>query len=142
MPLYLLDTNIVSQVANPRPNPNVVAFFGRESSFCVSVILFEELMIGLERAPVEKKGRHSIFYSGVQAEFGGKALPITLEVARSWGRLRALAQSRVRNLTIGDALIAATAMVHGARVGTRTVRDFTDLGVDVLNPFDQGPGSI
>jgi toxin FitB len=142
MPLYLLDTNIVLEAANPRPNPNVVAFLQRESSLCVSVIPFEELMFGLERAPLEKKGRLSIFFRGVQAEFGGKTLPITPEVARSSGRLWALAQSRGRNLTMGDALIAATAMVHGATVVTRNVRDFTDLGVDVLNPFDQRPASI
>jgi predicted nucleic acid-binding protein len=62
----------------------------------------------------------------VQAEFGGKALPITLEVARSSGRFRAHAPSHGRNLTMGDGLIAAMAMVHGATVVTLNVRDIAD----------------
>lgn len=139
MAFYLLDTNIVSEAGSWRPNPGVVEFLRRERNLCVSVILFEELMFGLNRAPKEKKARLTLFYDGVESELGPRALPVTLEIARASGRLRARAQNDGRTLTAADALIAATAIVHGATVVTRNVRDFVGLSVDVLNPFDPKP---
>ena len=55
MALHLIDTNVVSEAARPRPDPGVVAFLQRERDICVSVILFEELSFGLERAPPERR---------------------------------------------------------------------------------------
>jgi len=140
--LYLLDTNIVSEAGNARPDPGVVEFLQRERNLCASVILFEELMFGLDRAPPEKKARLGLFYDGVESELGSRALPVTLEIARVSGRLRAQAQNRGRILKAADALIAATAMVHGATLVTRNVRDFAGLSVDVLNPFDPEPRPV
>jgi toxin FitB len=120
----------------------VVEFLRRERNLCVSVILFEELMFGLERAPQDRKARLNLFYEGVQTEFGSRALPITLDIARTSGRLRAHAQNHGRILSAADALIAATAMVHGATVVTRNVRDFAGLSVDLLDPFNPNDASI
>lgn len=138
MTLFLLDTNIVSEVGRSRPHPDVVAFLEAERDLCVSVILFEELTFGLERAPTDKRARLTLFYEGVQAKFGARALPVDLDVARAAGRLRAHANNHGRVLHAGDALIAATAIVHGATLVTRNVRDFVGLSVEVCNPFQKG----
>ena len=135
MTLFLLDTNIVSEAGRARPHPGVVAFLEREDNLCVSTTLFEELSFRLDRAPPQRRARLTLFYEGVQAQFGARALPVDLDVARTSGRLRALAHNQGRVLHMGDALIAATAVVHGATVATRNIRDFVGLSVDLFDPF-------
>jgi predicted nucleic acid-binding protein len=133
--LHLIDTNVVSEAARPRPDPDVVAFLQRERDICVSVILFEELSFGLERAPPERRARLTLFVEGVFAKFGALALPVDLGIARLSGQLRANANNAGRALHMADALMAATAMTHGAILVTRNARDFMGLGVELCNPF-------
>ncbi|MGD9659615.1 MAG: type II toxin-antitoxin system VapC family toxin [Methylocystis sp.] len=135
MALYLIDTNVVSEAGSPRPDPGVVAFLRRESDLCVSVILFEELSFGLDRAPPERRARLTLFVEGVFAQFGARALPVDLDIARLSGRLRANANNAGRMLHMADALMAATAITHGAILATRNERDFSGLGVELCNPF-------
>lgn len=135
MALFLLDTNVVSEAGRPRPDPGVVDFLRRERDICVSVILFEELSFGLDRAPPERRARLTLFCEGVFAQFGALALPADLDIARLSGRLRANANNEGRTLHMSDALMAATAMTHGAILATRNSRDFVGLGVELCNPF-------
>ncbi|MFD2351527.1 PIN domain-containing protein [Nonomuraea ferruginea] len=65
------------------------------------------------------------------ASFQDRIVPISPGIAEAWGRLRS-----ERPLATADALIAATAKVHGWSVVTRNVKDFDGLGVTVVNPFD------
>jgi hypothetical protein len=66
----------------------------------------------------------------VETGFEDRVLPVTLPVTAAWGR-----QQHAPPLPVIDALIAATARVHGMTVVTRNVRDFELAGVPVLNPF-------
>jgi toxin FitB len=66
----------------------------------------------------------------VETGFEDRILPVTLSVAAAWGR-----QQYVQPLPVIDALIAATARVHGMAVVTRNVKDFELAGVQALNPF-------
>jgi predicted nucleic acid-binding protein len=66
----------------------------------------------------------------VQTGFEDRVLPVTLAVAAAWGR-----QQYTQPLPVIDALIAATARVHGMTVVTRHVKDFELAGIQVLNPF-------
>lgn len=66
----------------------------------------------------------------VESGFEDRILPVTIEVAAGWGRLR-----HAQPLPVTDALIAATARVHGVTVVTRNVDDFEPAGVQVFNPF-------
>jgi predicted nucleic acid-binding protein len=66
----------------------------------------------------------------VETGFEDRVLPVTLPVAAAWGR-----QQYAQPLPVIDALIAATARVHGMTVVTRNVQDFELAGVEVLNPF-------
>jgi toxin FitB len=68
----------------------------------------------------------------VASGFGDRILPVTLLAAAAWGR-----QQYAQPLPVIDALIAATARVHGMTVVTRNVKDFELAGVQVLNPFAQ-----
>ena len=65
-----------------------------------------------------------------EEQFSARLLPITAEIAHRWGTI-----SADRTRPIIDTLLAATALVHDLTVVTRNERDFSDLGVSVLNPW-------
>lgn len=136
-PRFLLDTNVVSELARPRPDARVSTFVAGAPRFAVSVMLFHELRYGCEiLSDLAQQARLTRFVAEVHGRFGPEALPVTSDVAETAARLRAHAKQRGRVLTVADALIGATAVNHGLTLATRNERDFVDLGVRVLNPFE------
>jgi toxin FitB len=67
-----------------------------------------------------------------KSDFRARTLPVSGDVALSWGRLPLL-----RTIGVVDALLAATAIAHGLEMVTRNVRDFEDTGVKLVNPWAQ-----
>lgn len=136
--MYLVDTNVISELRNPRTaNRNVVAWDASVSrSFLyISTVSVMELEIGVrqkERSDV-RQGRllRDWLENQVLPAFSDRIVPVDLEIAR---RCAALHVPDPRPL--GDSLIAATALVHGMTVVTRDVRDFRPTGVPVLNPWE------
>ena len=69
--------------------------------------------------------------------FEDRLLPVTKAIAERWGVLSARALDKGTPLSIIDGLLAATALEHDLTVVTRNARDFTGLGVPILNPWEQ-----
>lgn len=134
-PPYLIDTNIVSELARKNPNRHVIAFIAGQSRLLVSVILFHELTYGLEAASREQKPRLTAFVAQLRERFGTAAIPIDLGIAETAGRLRAVEKANGHVLTVADSLMAATAAVRGLTLVTRNLRDFERLGLNLTNPF-------
>jgi predicted nucleic acid-binding protein len=132
---YLLDTNIVSELARKSPNRDVIAFIAQQSRLHVSVILFHELTYGLETASAEQKPRLTIFIAGLRERFGKEAIPVDLAIAETAGRLRAFEKANGRVLTVADSLMAATAVIRDLALVTRNIKDFETLGLKLVNPF-------
>ena len=140
MPAHvLLDTNIVSELWRPRPDPGVVAFVCSLDAYAVSVVVLHELTYGVERAPPEARNRLRLFLSEWRAQIGDAILAVDAAIAEGAGRMRALAQARGRVLHVEDAIIAATALARGATLATRNVRDFDGLDLALINPFAADP---
>lgn len=136
-PQFLLDTNVVSELARPRPDTRVLTFLAGAPRFAVSVMLFHELQYGCEvLSDLAQQVRLTRFATEMRSRFAPEALPITLEVAETAALLRAYAKKQGRVLTVADALIAATAMNHGLTLATRNDRDFVNLSVRIFNPFE------
>lgn len=136
-PRFLLDTNVVSELARQRPDARVIGFIGGAPRLAVSVMLFHEIQFGAAiLSDPAQQARLSQFVADVQSRFGTEALLVTLPVAAAAARLRAAARKQGRVLTVADALMAATAMDAGLILATRNGRDFANLGVPFLNPFE------
>jgi len=132
--VYLLDTNVVSELRRPRPHGAVVAWVGTvpDEHLHMSVVTLGELQAGVEIT----RERDPAKANEIEAWIGRVAglynvLPLDGACFRAWARL----MHRKPDDLVMDALIAATAAVHDLVVVTRNVRDFGRLGSPVLNPW-------
>ncbi len=128
---YLADTNVIGELARPRPNAGVVTWAGQVTSVHLSVVSVEEIRFGLTWRPNAKIAAWFERFLGEQCQ----VIPVTDEIARRSGELRGRLRARGATRTQADMLIAATAITHRLTLVTRNEADFHDCGVTVLNPF-------
>lgn len=134
MTRYLLDTNIISELRKSRPHGTVVAWLEtlRVEQIFLSAVTMGELQAGVEltrRQDVRKAQELEAWLNSVEASFA--VLPMDHTCFREWSRLMAGKSEALRE----DAMIGATARVHGLTVATRDEKDFRHLGVEIINPF-------
>ena len=134
--MFLLDTNIVSELRKPKPHGGVVAWVSANdtTSLYISAMTIAELQRGVEKTreqDADKANEIEVWLE--QLMFTGQVLTMDAAVCREWARL----MHRRSDTLVEDAFIAATAKVHRLVVATRNVRDFKTLGVETLNPFEQ-----
>jgi hypothetical protein len=133
---YLLDTNVLSETRKRRPAAAVAGWIAATppDRLHVSVLTLGEIERGIARVRGRGDRQQATalerWLQDVEAGFEDRVVPVTLPVAAAWGR-----QQYARPLPVIDALIAATAQVHGMTVVTRNVQDFEPAGVQVLSPF-------
>ncbi len=132
--MYLLDTNVVSELRRARPHGAVVAWLETvpDQHLFVSAVTLGELQAGVELTRGQNPTRANeleLWVDQIAATYN--VLPADAPVFRQWAKLL---HHRSDDL-IEDAIIAATAIVHGFMVVTRNVRDFDELGVPTLDPF-------
>lgn len=135
--MFLLDTNVVSETRRGRrSNPGVIAWFDgvAVADLFVSALAIGELRKGIalsrRRRDYAQAENLDAWLRSVVHSFGDRILPVDAAVADVWGQMYA-----VRNVSIVDGLIAATAKVNNFTLVTRNVEDVQGLGVDLLNPF-------
>lgn len=127
----LCDTNILSELTKPQPNPGVVGWASSLSRMAISVVTVEEVTFGFIWK--SKPRIQTWFEDFIKAHC--EILPITNEIARRAGELRGTLQARGQTRTQADMLIAATAQVHALTLVTRNSNDFEGCGIPLLNPF-------
>ena len=141
--MFVLDTNVVSELRKVRPgkaDANVSAWTQSvdAADLFVSAITIMELELGvlsIERRDVTQGGMlRAWLEQQVLPEFAGRTLPVDTAVAQRCARLHVPDRRGER-----DALIAATALVHGMTVVTRNVADFKFSGVPLVNPWKFSP---
>lgn len=132
--MYLLDTNIVSELRKPRPHGRVLAWIEAidDAHLHLSAVTLGEIQAGIEltRAQNANKATEIKAWLDLVAQTYN-VLPMDASTFRAWARL----MHKKSNTLYEDAMIAATAQVHGLAVVSRNVADFAALGVEVINPF-------
>jgi predicted nucleic acid-binding protein len=135
---YLLDTNVISELRKPKPHGAVIGWLKslREEQLFLSAVTLGELQAGIERTrPQDARKAKEIEAWVDQLAESIHVLPMDAACFREWGRLMYKKQDHL----LEDAMIAATARVHGLVVATRNVRDFEALEAAVTNPFENKP---
>jgi toxin FitB len=132
--MYLLDTNVVSELRKPKPHGAVVGWLESvdDAKLFLSVVTLGEIQAGVEITREQnsvKAAEIEAWLELVAASYN--VLPMDAAVFRDWARL----MHKKSNTLYEDAMIAATARVHDLVVVTRNVSDFKTLGVELLNPF-------
>ncbi|MGH3736760.1 MAG: type II toxin-antitoxin system VapC family toxin [Micromonosporaceae bacterium] len=133
---HLLDTNVLSETKKPRPHPAVARWLAETplSQLHISVMTVGEIARGItqltHRGDVPQATFLRAWLDKTVEKFGHRVVPVTTDVAQEWA-----AQHPARPVPVADALIAATAKVHGLTLVTRNVKDFEATGVRLLNPF-------
>ena len=133
--MFLLDTNVVSELRKPKPHGAVLAWIkqANDADLHLSAVTIGEIQAGIEitkEQNPEKATELSAWLDQLAAAY--QVLPMDGRVFRDWARL----MHRKSDTLYEDAMIAATARVHGLTVVTRNVTDFKILGVEILNPFE------
>jgi predicted nucleic acid-binding protein len=136
---YLLDTNIISNIAKPAPSQSLLAWISEQNDedLCIASLTVAEIRRGILGKPAGKRRDQLEFWfsgpEGPQALFAGRVLPFDENAGLIWARLMAEGKSQGRPRSALDTIIAAVAEAHGCTVVTGNEKDFA--GVKIFNPL-------
>ena len=140
---FLLDTNVPSEPIRPQPDANVQAWLAaqRLDQLWISTVSFGEFRKGVELRSPDKRRKELERWleKDLTTLFAGRILPLTRSIAERWGVLEAQRQKIGRPLHVPDGQIAATALEHGLTLVTRNIKDFTQLGLTLIDPWKPKP---
>ena len=129
---FLFDTNILSELARPQPQPAVLSFTSGLSQIALSAITVDEVFYGLTAKPNPRiRAWFEIFISSHCV-----VLSLTEAIAKLAGEMRGKLQTEGKPRTQADMLIAATAKNHQLTLVTRNIKDFQGCDVLLLDPFN------
>lgn len=135
--MYLLDTNVISELRKPRPHGAVVAWIESvdDSDLYLASVSLGEIQAGVEITREQGPGKAAEIEAWLDLVAGAyNVLPMDGPAFRCWTRLL----HGKSDTLYEDAMIAAIAKVNGLIVATRNVADFTGFGVGLFNPFESG----
>lgn len=137
---YLIDTNVLSELRRRAPDPGVFEWVAQKpaSTLYLSVLTLGEIRKGIEGVNDEARKQSLIDWleTDLPAFFMGRVIGIDANIADRWGRLVAAAG---RPLPAIDSLLAATALEHDLVLVTRNAKDFSNLPVQIFNPWSSQP---
>jgi predicted nucleic acid-binding protein len=137
--MIILDTNVVSELMKPGPDPSVHAWVKKRmrTELFTTSISEAEIFYGIELLrPGKRRETLTVSAEAMFAqEFEGRILGFESGAARNFSRILAQRRAIGRPMSYADAQIAAIAQLFGATIATRNVADFRDCGVDLVDPW-------
>ena len=140
--MIILDTNVLSELMRPTPAVEVSEWVAKKlpTELFTTSITEAEILLGIELLPLGKR-RQGLLRAAEDTfneDLGGRVLGFESEAARPFAQIAAHRRSLGKPINHADAQIAAIARLRGAQVATRNVADFSDCGIDLVNPWDGG----
>ncbi len=136
---WLLDTNIISELRRPKPEPRVTAFIAAKplDLLYVSVVTFAEIRFGIERlANANRRAELNAWLTHkVRPMFEGRVLTVSEDIMFQWRLLVEEGRKAGHTFSQPDLIIAATALHHGLPVVSRDKSDYEKAHVPVINPW-------
>lgn len=137
--MFLIDTNVISELMRAVPAPSVLSWFSTQdpSSLYLSAVTEAELRTGIAILPAGQRrdGLKAALDATIAEDFEGRILPFDTDAAKTYAAIAAGRRSAGRPIADADCQIAAIARAAGMPVVTRNTRDFDGCGVDVINPW-------
>jgi toxin FitB len=141
---WLLDTNVVAALINPRGAPSVKSWAGAqdESLFHISVLTLAEYDKGIHNLAGDhaERPRYIAARDALEERFGERVLSLSDRIVRRWGRLSGEGR-RVSGHAppVIDTMLAATAIDHDLYLATRNVKDARSSGATIFDPWNDDP---
>ncbi|MCL1898795.1 MAG: type II toxin-antitoxin system VapC family toxin [Micrococcales bacterium] len=138
--MYLLDTNVVSEVVRTQPSPAVMRWMGtHDEPFATTAVTIGELITGVRLLP--QGVRRAGLLAAIEEVLlrWSTCLPYDESAARTYAAMRELARRLGRGLSVEDGMIAASCAVNNAVLATRNTIDFDFLPVSTINPWHEDP---
>ena len=137
--MIVLDTNVLSEVLRPQPEPRVLAWLDEQpvNSVFTTAITQGEILYGI-RLLADGQRRRKLWNAAAAIfddDFAGRVLSFDSEAAGHYAEIGASRQSAGRPIRRFDATIAAITTSHGATLATGNAKDFEECGIDVVNPW-------
>ena len=138
---FLIDTNVISETLKPRPSDRVITWLSgqRSNDLFLASMSLGELVRGAHRVKDKAKGERFKRWieRDLAAQFQGRILPFDQEAAVIWGAIMGDGDRTGRPKPMADAQVAAVARRHGLTLVTRNTRDFTDMSVALIDPWER-----
>lgn len=135
--MILLDTNVLSELAKAKPDPNVVRWMRHSTAaLAVPTIAVAEMAFGIEKL-VHGRRRAELLEAlrRLLVVFADRLFDFNSRAAWAYGRILADARRAGQPMTVPDAAIAATAKANGCALATRNVKDFGTTGLELIDPW-------
>lgn len=136
---WLLDTNILSELRKPKPEPKLLAFIAARplEQLFVSSVTFAEIRFGVELVPdpARRAELQNWFSLKLRPMFAGRVLEITEDIMLTWRLLVEEGRKSGHTFSQPDLIIAATGIHQGLTVVTRDTRDYARTRVALFNPW-------
>ena len=137
--MFVLDTNVVSELMRERPNPEVLAWVDNRltDNLFVTSVTEAEIRTGIAILPEGERQRG--LAAAAERLFGvffaERILPFDSDAAQAYATVAAERRAAGRPISQADCQIAAVARSNGASIVSRDVNGFEGCGLDVINPW-------
>ncbi|HEX5077989.1 MAG TPA: PIN domain-containing protein [Geminicoccaceae bacterium] len=138
--MILLDTNVLSELVKPWPDPRVVSWTRRSAAaLAVPTIAVAEMALGIEKLAQGRRREELVAaLRRLVMEFADRLFDFNVEAAWAYGRILATARERGRPMSVPDAAIAAIASANDCALATRNVEDFATADLQIVDPWRAG----
>jgi predicted nucleic acid-binding protein len=137
--MIILDTNVISELFRPAPEPNVEHWLSSQHGLNVLLTSISEAELRYGLAIMGNGKRRAALVDAVdrilRKDLAGRILPFDTDAARSYAAIAAARRTAGRPIAQADCQITSIAHARGAMVATRTTSDFEGCSIDLINPW-------